>query len=82
LANSEPGNPGWQHDLAASHWALADDALLKAGRTAEARRHLGAGRDISATLVTRYPDWAQWRQNLADSTASSPRSGLSLAVHF
>jgi hypothetical protein len=82
LANSDPGNAGWQHDLAT--FALGARRCAAESRAAgrSARQHLAAGRDISATLVTRYPDWAQWRQNLADSTASSPRSGLSLAVHF
>lgn len=64
LASADPGNAGWQRDLAVSH-AKVGDAYRKAGDAAKAGEHLRAGRDIIAALVARYPDWARWRQDLA-----------------
>jgi hypothetical protein len=41
------------------------DALSKGRQTAEARQALVTGRDILVTLTAKYPDGAQWKQNLS-----------------
>jgi hypothetical protein len=47
-----------------SHAKLGD-AYRKANDLAQARRHLTEGRAIIADLVAKYPDWPQWKQDLA-----------------
>ena len=65
LAKSDPGNAGWQRDLSVSYGKLAD-VYLKSRQPAAAQKALAAGRDIVARLVANFPDWAQWKQDLAE----------------
>jgi len=57
LAKADPGNAGWQADLAASHGKLGQ--LHRAlGDTATARRHFEIGRAIVAPLAgTGHQRW-------------------------
>ena len=64
LAKSDPGNAGWQHDLAVSYEKVTS-AYPKATQSMEAREALSTGRDIIARLVTQFPDWSQWKQDLS-----------------
>ena len=64
LAKADPGNAGWQRDLAVSYAKLAN-VQLKANRPAESRAALEAGRAILAKLVADHPGFAQWKQDLA-----------------
>jgi hypothetical protein len=64
LAQADPGNAGWQRDVAVSHAKLAN-AYRVARDIEAARHHLVAGRAIMAELVGKFPDWAQWRGDLA-----------------
>jgi hypothetical protein len=64
LAKADPGNAGWQHDLGQSYARLAF-AYRKAAEPGKAREALTAGRAISARLVAQFPDWSQWKQDLA-----------------
>jgi hypothetical protein len=64
LAKADPGNAGWQRDLSVSYRKLAT-AYRKAAEPAKAREVLTAGRAISARLVAQFPDWSQWKQDLA-----------------
>ena len=64
LANSDPGNAGWQRDLSVSFAKLAD-AYRKSDDPAKACDALTAGRVIVSKLVEEHPDWAQWKQDLA-----------------
>jgi hypothetical protein len=63
LAKADPANAGWQRDLSVSHAKLAS-AYLKAGQPTNAGEALAAGRAIIAGLVTRFPDWSRWKQDL------------------
>jgi hypothetical protein len=38
---------------------------MKSKQPGEAREALAAGREIIAGLVERFPEWAQWKQDLA-----------------
>ena len=60
---ADPGNAGWQRDLAVSYAQLANVAI-KSKDTTDARRHLTAWRAIMAGLTAKYPDWAQWKNDL------------------
>ncbi len=40
-------------------------AYWKAGQLAQAREQLTAGRTIIALLTEKYPDWSQWKKDLA-----------------
>jgi tetratricopeptide (TPR) repeat protein len=63
LATTDRGNAAWQHDLAVSHSKLAD-MYRRANDPARARQHLTEGRAIIAGLVAKFPDWAQWKNDL------------------
>ena len=64
LAAADPGNAGWQRDVAVSNAKLGA-ACLANQDPAQARRFLLAGRAIMAGLVARYPDWVEWKRDLA-----------------
>jgi hypothetical protein len=64
LSKANPGNASWQHDLSVSYANLAE-AYRKAAEPGKAREALTAGRAIIARLVAQFPDWAQWKQDLA-----------------
>jgi len=64
LAQSDPGNAGWQRDLSISYSNLAS-IYLKAAQPTRAREALSVGRDIIARLVTQFPDWPEWKRDLA-----------------
>ena len=72
LAKSDPGNAGWQRDLAVSYAKIAN-VSIKAGETAEARQALAAGRAVLLQLLAQHPDHPQWKQDLAwfDRTIAS-----------
>ena len=63
LAKSDPGNADWQRDLAVSHAKLGTTSL-QAGKTADARAALNAGRQIVVQLLAQHPDHPQWKQDL------------------
>jgi hypothetical protein len=64
LAQSDPTNSIWQHDLSFSYGRLST-ALQKAAQLAEAREAAIAGRAIVVSLVERFPESAQLKQDLA-----------------
>jgi hypothetical protein len=64
LAQSDPGNAGWQRDVSVSYAKLAY-AYRKSNETAKARDAFAAGRAIIGKLVEQHPDQAQWKQDLA-----------------
>ena len=64
LAKADPGNAGWQRDLSVSYGKLAN-AYRTAGQLPQAREQLTAGRTIIARLTETYPDWSQWKKDLA-----------------
>ena len=64
LAKADPGNADWQHDLSVSYAKLAN-AYRTAGQLRQAREQLTAGRTIIARLTETYPDWSQWKKDLA-----------------
>jgi hypothetical protein len=64
LAKSDPQNATWQNDLAFTYAKLAD-AFSRQNQAEDAKRALAAGRNILAALTAKYPDWAEWKQNLA-----------------
>ena len=64
LAKSDPGNAGWQRDLAISDAKLASVYLAQKD-DAKAREALEAGRAIMAKLVALSPDNAGWKNDLA-----------------
>jgi predicted Zn-dependent protease len=64
LAQSDPGNADWQHDLSLCYAKLAD-AYRKSNETAKARDALATGRAIIGKLVEQHRDQAQWKQDLA-----------------
>ena len=64
LAKADPGNAGWQRDLSVSYANLAN-AYRTAGQLPQAREQLTAGRAIIARLTETYPDWSQWKKDLA-----------------
>jgi hypothetical protein len=64
LAKADPGNAGWQRDVAVSHSKLAT-IHRREGNVANALAALRAGRAIAAALVARAPDHAQWKNDLA-----------------
>ncbi len=64
LAKSDPGNAGWQRDLAVSDGRLA--SVYRAQKdNAKAREALEAGRTIMAKLVALSPDNTGWKDDLA-----------------
>ena len=64
LAQSGTGNAGWQRDLSVSH-AKPADVFMKSNDRANARRPLTEGRAIIAGPVAKFPDRADWKQDLA-----------------
>jgi hypothetical protein len=62
LAQSDPANANWQHDLASSHGKLAA-VYDRQSDAAQASAELSAGRAILAALVTL--GYAQWMHDLA-----------------
>ena len=68
LARADQGNTGWHRDLAVSHWKLAIFGK-STGDLAQAREHPAEGRTIMADLVARFPDWEEWKRNLASYDA-------------
>jgi hypothetical protein len=64
LAQSDPGNAGWQPDLSVSY-AKIGGVYRKLNETAKAREALAAGRAIIGPLLRQHPDQRQWKQDLA-----------------
>jgi hypothetical protein len=64
LAQSDPGNAGWQRDLAFSNGRIAD-VLRKMGNRAEALEALRRGRAIMVRLTALSPGNATWKRDLA-----------------
>ena len=64
LAQADPGNAGWQHDLGQAH-AFLVYVHRKLAQIPEAREHLVAGRAILVDLVAKHPEFAQWKKDLA-----------------
>ena len=64
LAEIDPGNNGWQRDLAVSYVKLAL-VHQRLGEIAEALVEFRKARDIMAALVAAAPDNTQWKQFLA-----------------
>jgi hypothetical protein len=64
LAKSDPQNAAWQNDLAFTYAKLAD-AFSRQGQVEEAKRALATGRAILVNLTAKYPDWEEWKKNLA-----------------
>jgi hypothetical protein len=63
LAQSDPGNAGWQRDLAVSLAKLATVFKLQ-NDTAKALNALGQGRGIILRLIERTPENTIWKQDL------------------
>ena len=64
LAQADPGNAGWQRDLAVSHAKLAS-VFRKEGENAKALDALRRGRAIMARMTALSPDNAVWKRDLA-----------------
>jgi len=64
LAQADPGNAGWQRDLAVSHAKLASP-FRKGGENAKALDALRRGRAIMARMTALSPDNAVWKRDLA-----------------
>ena len=64
LAKGDPGNAGWQRDLAVSHSKLAD-VYGKQEEGSKARQELEKGREIMVRMTKLAPDQAQWKRDLA-----------------
>jgi hypothetical protein len=64
LAQSDPGNAQWQHDLAMSFGILASVHRQSVGK-AKARDYLRRGQAIMARLTKLSPDNGTWKQDLA-----------------
>jgi hypothetical protein len=73
FAASDPGNAGWQRDLAVSHAKIAD-ALRRMGRAAEALDVLRRGHAIMVRLTALSPDNATWKRDLEWFAAQIARS--------
>ena len=73
LAKSDPGNAGWQLDLAVVY-SKVGIALREMGQTTSAREEFVAGRTIMATLAEQNPGRAEWKKGLAwfDNQLASP----------
>jgi hypothetical protein len=65
LAKADPGNAGWQRDLAASYSAIAD-VLGQQGDNAKALDLLKQGRAIIERLTALSPDNAPLKSDLAE----------------
>jgi hypothetical protein len=64
LAKAHPGNARWQRDLLGSYAKLAN-AYRTAGQLLQAREQLTAGRTSTTRPTETYPDWSQWKKDLA-----------------
>jgi hypothetical protein len=64
LAKSDPGNAGWQRDLALS-WGRLGGLHKQSGDTAKARDSFRQGQAIMQQLTKLSPDNAVWKQDLA-----------------
>jgi hypothetical protein len=64
LAKADPGNAGWQRDVAVSHAKLAD-IYRRQGETALAKDALGMGKAIMQRMTKLSPDNAEWKRDLA-----------------
>jgi len=64
LGKIDPGNAGWQRDLAIS-FAKVGSVLLRQQHPDEARPALVAGREIIVGLMKRLPGYPQLKQDLA-----------------
>jgi hypothetical protein len=64
LANSDPSNAEWQHNLAISYHRLAS-IYLTTRQMAEAKQALQAGHDIVARLVAAHPGVPVYKELLA-----------------
>ncbi|HRX61263.1 MAG TPA: tetratricopeptide repeat protein, partial [Candidatus Competibacter sp.] len=80
LAQADPGNAGWQHDLSVSY-AKIGALFRKTGERANALKALEEGQTIMVHLTQVSPDNAQWKQDLmqfnkeiAELNRSSARS--------
>ena len=63
LAQSDPGNAGWQRDLAVSYAKLAD-VYRRSNDRDNALAALRQGQAIMARLVKLSPDNARWKSDL------------------
>ena len=64
LAKSDPGNAGWQHDLAIAYGALAD-VYSRLDHRDDALAALRQGEAIIARLAALSPENAGWQRDLA-----------------
>ena len=64
LAKADPGNAGWQRDLAVSHGKFAS-CLPAAGREDAGEGWLGEGLEIMQRMTALSPDNATWKKDLA-----------------
>jgi len=64
LARADPGNAGWQRDVAVSHAKLAA-FYVKSGEREKARAALGQGKAIMEAMTKLSPDNAEWKRDLA-----------------
>ena len=56
----DPSNATWQRDLSLTHAKLALLFWMMEGRA-----HLSEGRAIIAGLVRLFPEWVEWKHELA-----------------
>jgi tetratricopeptide (TPR) repeat protein len=66
LAKADPGNAGWQRDLAVSYSNIGD-ALVAQGHLPEALKSYQASHDIVDRLAKAVPGNAGWQSDLAAS---------------
>jgi tetratricopeptide (TPR) repeat protein len=64
LVEQDPGNAGWQRELAATH-SKVGDVLQAQGNLAEAQAAFGEDLRISRRLAEQDPDNAGWQRDLA-----------------
>ena len=65
-AKADPGNAGWQRDLAVSYSKLAE-VYRKQGQKDKARDEFAKAREIMVRMTKLSPDNAQWKGDLAES---------------
>jgi hypothetical protein len=63
LAEADPADAAWQHDLSASYASLAN-VYRKQVKMAETRAALGAGHAIVASFAAQHPKSAKWKKDL------------------
>ena len=64
LAQSDPGNAGWQHDLAVRYAKLAE-VYRRSNKPGEALAALRQGEAIMARLAKLSPDNTGWKRDLS-----------------